>query len=129
MRIFVDYIEPNGRYRASDSACTVARSMPLCVLTAPVFLEAARAGSPTPECRVFHADSGRYLDEEADLATAGVDERDTLIIVNIVEAVFRDPLALIARWRAAGGLDRRVVVAYGSGSWPAIEETGEWRFH
>jgi hypothetical protein len=107
MQIFVDFIGPDDRYRASE-ACFVAPSLPLAVLRSDAFLEASSRGESGPT-RLFHVEGSRYV-ADTSAAAAGVEERDSLVVVHSVDGTFPSPSELRVRWSAAGGVARRLVV-------------------
>jgi hypothetical protein len=106
MQIFVDILLPDGSYVAAAEPSFMAPRMPISILTAVVFLDAAGAGDPASRPRLFHVESGRYVDEPT-LAEAGVGQHDTLVIVNCDDADAATPREVGLRWQREGGTARR----------------------
>jgi hypothetical protein len=113
MLLFVDFIDADGRYRASSEAAFMAPSMPVAVLTAVVFLEASGLGDAAEDCRIYHVEGARFLSSET-LDEAGVDELDTLIVVNCDEAEVTAQDELGLSWQAHGGTARRLSAGRGT---------------
>ncbi len=106
MQLFVDFVDRSGKYRGARDACTVDPSLPVGVLTAVVFLNAVGHESSSTRRRVFHVEGGRFLAEDR-LDEAGVEELDTLIVVNTDALPFHVPRVLATRWQSIGGTARR----------------------
>lgn len=110
MQLFVDFVGPKGVYEPGREPCTIDPAMPVAVLTAPIFLDAVGQSSASRECRVFHIESGGFLDEML-IGDSCVAELDTLVVVNSDQECVRTPQLLATYWEVAGGNARRVAHA------------------
>lgn len=110
MLVFIDFVEPSGRYRPSAEPAFAHPEMPAGVLCAAVFLDAAGAGDVAGQPRIFHVERGQFIDADS-LGGAGVGELDTLIIVNCERVGVGAPDQLSMGWHAVGGVSRRLLAA------------------
>jgi len=106
MKLFVDYMDPQGEYCGAGAACTVDPSLPIGVLTAVVFLNAVGQGEGARTRRVFHVEGGRFLPEDT-LEDCDVGDLDTLIIVNTDDLALHVATKLLTSWWTNGGAARR----------------------
>jgi len=120
MELFVDFIGPDDRYRATG-ACFAAPALPVAVLGSAAFVEASHRAVAGAH-RIFHVEGSRYVVEES-LAAAGVGSYDSVVVVSPIDGVFPAPDEVRLRWFAAGGVARRLacfpVPAYAMRSTPS----------
>jgi hypothetical protein len=119
MRIFVDFIDIWGDYDVTGQPSSVDRTLPLAVLMSPVFLEASGHRVRTNELRLYHVESSKFYTVD-DVATAVIDDLDTLIVVDTEDERYHVPEALASLWVRRGGSARRVsymVVPQATDSW------------
>ncbi len=123
MLVFVDFLGLDGEYTPAAAPSWIHPSMPIEVITGPVFLD-AQLGSGAATIRgLYHLEHGHRIEAKRLLETR-VAPMDTLIVVNTDAESLGHSAQLDRFWQRHGGATRRLRHS----GMPAAERTALARY-